>query len=49
LNTKNNFCKFLKLAVILQKGKIGLLKKKEKRAGAVGAGQAGLDPRPARA
>jgi hypothetical protein len=28
LNTQNNFYKFLKLAVILQKGKIGLLKNK---------------------
>jgi hypothetical protein len=38
----------LNLAGILQKGKIDLLKKEE-RAGAVDAGQAGPDPRPARA
>jgi hypothetical protein len=49
LNTQNYFYSFLNLAGILQKGKIALLKKKEKRVGAVDAGQAGPDPRPARA
>jgi hypothetical protein len=49
LNTQNIFYKFFNLAVILQKEKIALLKKKGKRAGAADAGQAGPDPRPARA
>jgi hypothetical protein len=48
LNTQNNFYTFLNLAGILQKGKIDL-QKKEERAGAVDAGQAGPDPWPARA
>jgi hypothetical protein len=49
LNTQNNFYTFLNQAGILQKGKIELLKKKEKWAGAADAGQAGPDPRPAQA
>jgi hypothetical protein len=48
LNTQNNFYTFLNLVGILQKGKNDLQKKKE-RAGAMDAGQAGPDPRPAQA
>jgi hypothetical protein len=49
LNAQNNFYTFLKLAAILQKGKNRFAKKKEKRAGAADAGQAGPDLRPAQA
>jgi hypothetical protein len=47
LVAQNIFYPFLNLALIFEKRKINLLKKKKEWAGAADASQAGPDPRPA--